>query len=81
MDSNVRTSSSLVERTKQWKVGRVVYCTGLENRRSFNGDPGVQIPHFPHFLIIFMSKLHIFDINEYIYSGYGITVIIRALGA
>ena len=28
-----------------------------------------------------MSKLHIFDINEYIYSGYGITVIMRALGA
>lgn len=42
---------------------------------------GFKSHTFLIFLIIFMSKLHIFDINEYIYSGYGITVIMRALGA
>ena len=28
----------------------LVYCAGLENRRSVNAGPGVRIPQLPHFL-------------------------------
>ena len=31
----------------QWKCGRVVYCAGLESRRSGKLGPWVQIPPLP----------------------------------